>query len=178
MLSSCVDPDDGGLLFTTTRRLVFVAWTRRAAATASVCLVACRAPKSLPSWPTKPTRTAIMSKAVHYIGECEDCWPTLDRPFANARERDRWALAHNRATGHKVILTERPDAVEYSRARSGECNEGLPLWRHACGHVEAFDETELAEILGGCDACESGSDNPDDWQALWLANLADKGDHG
>lgn len=61
-----------------------------------------------------------------------------------------------------------PSERRLARARTGELNDGYPLWRHTCGHVEAFLPEELSEILGGCDACESGSNNPKDWQKLYV----------
>lgn len=46
----------------------------------------------------------------------------------------------------------------------------LPLWVHACHFaVEAMtDEYRRTEALGGCDACESGSDDPTDWRPLYV----------
>lgn len=41
------------------------------------------------------------------------------------------------------------------------------MWQHDCGHVEYFPpECEPAD--GGCDACESGSDDPQDWRRLYV----------
>ena len=57
---------------------------------------------------------------------------------------------------------------EYVRARTGLSNRGLPLWRHECGYVEAFTDSDLTE-MDGCDACASESDNPFEWQPLYLA---------
>lgn len=54
------------------------------------------------------------------------------------------------------------------RAYSGMGNRGEPLWRHACGQVESFPEAQKEEIGGGCDACESGSDDPEDWQPVYI----------
>lgn len=62
----------------------------------------------------------------------------------------------------------------YERARSGLMNRGVPLWRHSCGNTEAFTDAQLAEMAGGCDACESGSPNPADWRPLYVP--ADKAD--
>lgn len=59
-------------------------------------------------------------------------------------------------------------APVYERARCGPTNRGTPLWRHTCGHVEAWTTEDLTEIKGGCDACESGSDDPTEWRALYL----------
>jgi len=41
------------------------------------------------------------------------------------------------------------------------------LWMHECGHVEMW-ERGTAPADGGCDACESGSENPADWRALYV----------
>lgn len=46
-------------------------------------------------------------------------------------------------------------------------------YQHACGYIEAFalsqlDEMERDGTGGGCDACESGSPNPGDWQPVWI----------
>ncbi len=39
------------------------------------------------------------------------------------------------------------------------------LYMHECGYSEAFDG---APEHGGCDACESGSNDPRDWQPLFV----------
>ena len=48
----------------------------------------------------------------------------------------------------------------------------FPYWQHQCGHIEAFTAEQLEEIQGGCDACESGSDDPTDWQPLYTRRQA------
>jgi hypothetical protein len=48
------------------------------------------------------------------------------------------------------------------------------LWLHRCGHVEGWD-VAWKPADGGCDACESGSDNPADWQPLYRAVPAESG---
>jgi hypothetical protein len=40
------------------------------------------------------------------------------------------------------------------------------LWMHECGHVEHWEEG-TAPADGGCDACESGSNNASDWRPLY-----------
>lgn len=45
-------------------------------------------------------------------------------------------------------------------------------WMHECGYVHAWSASQMAEQLasdapGGCDACESGSDNAADWTPLY-----------
>lgn len=51
------------------------------------------------------------------------------------------------------------------QARDGD---GMPLWMHLCGYVEAFRNVPLdvAPFGGGCDACDSGYPQPGDWRPL------------
>lgn len=42
----------------------------------------------------------------------------------------------------------------------------VQIWMHTCGHVEGFD-VDCPPDTGGCDACESGSDDLADWQPLY-----------
>jgi hypothetical protein len=41
------------------------------------------------------------------------------------------------------------------------------LYIHTCGNLEWITDSERTEIGGGCDACESGSDDPNDWSPLY-----------
>jgi hypothetical protein len=50
------------------------------------------------------------------------------------------------------------------QARQGE----FPYYQHECGHMETFTPEQLAEVKGGCDACESGSDDPTDWKPVYV----------
>jgi hypothetical protein len=43
------------------------------------------------------------------------------------------------------------------------------LWMHECGHVEMWEEG-TAPADGGCDGCESGSNNASDWRPLYTDN--------
>jgi hypothetical protein len=45
---------------------------------------------------------------------CLDCRPVLPQPFSDKADRDAWASAHEKATGHKVVRST-PDVaqVEY-----------------------------------------------------------------
>ncbi len=43
-------------------------------------------------------------------------------------------------------------------------------YMHACGAVEWMTVDDKAETLGGCDRCESGSDNPNDWQPVFTSS--------
>lgn len=60
------------------------------------------------------------------------------------------------------------ERAEVRQARDGANGKGELLWQHTCGHIEAFCHGALADIKGGCDACESSSDNPDDWEPLYV----------
>jgi hypothetical protein len=44
-----------------------------------------------------------MSTTFH-LAVCQDCEPVLPQPFSDEHERDHWAGAHARATGHLVEL--------------------------------------------------------------------------
>lgn len=56
------------------------------------------------------------------------------------------------------------------------CNsDGVPLWIHLCGRVEAFRHVEAFERVpfhGGCDHCSSGYPKPSDWRPLLVADTA------
>ncbi len=41
------------------------------------------------------------------------------------------------------------------------------LYMHECGYSEAFDEAEVPDH-GGCDRCESGSNDPHQWRPLFV----------
>jgi hypothetical protein len=53
------------------------------------------------------------------------------------------------------------------------------LYMHTCGHLEWLSDAQRAEMMetacaGGCDACESGSDNPLDWSQLYVSLVDDR----
>lgn len=62
---------------------------------------------------------------------------------------------------HFIAVRTTPERFE--RARQGR----FLLWQHECGHVEMFP-ADWEPDDGGCDACESGSDRPADWQPLYV----------
>lgn len=41
------------------------------------------------------------------------------------------------------------------------------LWMHECGQVEMWKKG-TAPADGGCDRCESGSDNASDWRPMFV----------
>lgn len=41
---------------------------------------------------------------IWYLATCADCTPQLPQPFTDREERNRWAIAHNEATDHAVLL--------------------------------------------------------------------------
>ena len=56
-----------------------------------------------------------------------------------------------------------------TQARQGK----FGYYQHACGYIEAFALSDLDEMArggtaGGCDACESGSDDATDWRPVWV----------
>lgn len=61
------------------------------------------------------------------------------------------------------------EVARYQPAVIGSTNIGTPivLWMHACGFAESFGDDWRPED-GGCDACESGSNDPSDWQPLYV----------
>lgn len=56
------------------------------------------------------------------------------------------------------------DRIAGAVPRRAVAANGVPLYQHECDYVEQFTE---APDHGGCDACESGSNNPGDWRALY-----------
>jgi hypothetical protein len=90
-----------------------------------------------------------------------------DKTRRRAHELEREAHTVHPATAINrlcVIVATLEGNVE--PARSGHGNRGIPLYRHECGHVESLSAPPED---GGCDACESGSPDPADWQPLYVA---------
>jgi hypothetical protein len=79
------------------------------------------------------------------------------------KHRD-WQMADNARQGLLVDRTNlRADLQLYEPARHGDAS----YWVHACGFVEVWSG-DWTPTDGGCDACESGSDLPADWQPLYI----------
>jgi hypothetical protein len=55
------------------------------------------------------------------------------------------------------------ELARYEPAGHGDAS----YWVHACGWVEVWSG-DWTPTDGGCDACESGSDIPADWQPLYI----------
>jgi hypothetical protein len=115
---------------------------------------------------------------VHAMGEdCSWCVQAADEADGDYACLDwkRWQASYEAAmtVPFAALLGRWADELDtapalptmYRRAQMGV----YPLWMHSCGAVEAMtDDYRRNEVQGGCDACESGSDNPDDWRPLYL----------
>lgn len=80
----------------------------------------------------------------------------------------RAILSRQREGLHRSGVLARLDRIAAQvpqHATAAACSAGAPLYQHRCGRIEAFAELPSG---GGCDACESGSDNPADWRALYV----------
>ncbi|MET0426642.1 MAG: hypothetical protein ABW046_22435 [Actinoplanes sp.] len=88
--------------------------------------------------------------------------PTLADDVAALRlEIKRWAQQGDTRYGDCMAILDRIAARVPQRATWNDA----PWYRHRCGYVTTF---EPAPQDGGCDACESGSPNASDWQALYV----------
>lgn len=70
-----------------------------------------------------------------------------------------------------VVEDREPDPAsfvpEVEAVERGSGDNRSRLYIHVCGHAEWIGDRERDELGGGCDACESGSDNPLDWSPLY-----------
>ena len=81
-----------------------------------------------------------------------------------------WAACHqgDAPIAEATVLTSPAEPAAYALA----ARAGWVAYVHdiqACGHVEWF---RTPPVDGGCEACESGSLDPADWQPLYVATTA------
>jgi hypothetical protein len=128
---------------------------------------------------------------VRWLNGGQDATPTLaddllERIETAEQERDRLAAELEEVRHHlakaisarqdaeqrlAAVTRERDEArviaYEYRRVERGN----FLLYIHTCGQAEWFD---AAPSDGGCEACESGSDNPADWTLLYTKINSDE----
>lgn len=93
----------------------------------------------------------------HDHGACGSLWDSSDP--RDLEEAARWASA---------LAMPADPSPNFDRVAQAHDPDGVPLWQHLCGYVEAFRNVPLDEppYGGGCDKCDSGYPQTGDWRPL------------
>lgn len=84
------------------------------------------------------------------------------------QSRDEHRQARLRAEYELAQLAKQLDEVGEVRIAQAHNQDGMPLWIHLCGYVDAFTNVPLDRppYGGGCDECDSGYPQLGDWRPL------------